>query len=131
MSSWVTRARRELGLIAALDDFTPMVMASGYYVRGPVRESSDRLLVPAAELAQRLALVAKAGLPGQVELASDAHTLLLSAGSREAVLDGERIHLPVAPVVVKGELLVPLRFVAETFGRKVVWEAVPRIAWVR
>ena len=109
----------------------PMVVARGYYVRGPVRENNDRLLVPATEIAQRLSVVAKAGSPGQVELASDAHSLLLFAGSREAVFDGRTVAVPVAPVMVNGKMLVPLRLVAEAFGHRVDWEPLPRIAWVR
>ncbi len=115
LGGWVTRARRELGLIGALGDSPPMVVVGNI----------------AAELAQRLSLVAKTGSHGQVELASDARTLLLSAGSRQAVLDGATITLPVAPVTVKGKMLVPLRFVAEAFGHRVDWEPLPRIAWVR
>jgi len=123
-------ARRKLAQ-AGQRTMGPMVVAGGYYVRGPVHESNDRLLVPATELTQRLGVVAKAGSPGQVELASDAHRLLLSAGSRQAVLDGATITLPVAPAMVKDKLLIPLRFVAEAFGHRVDWEALPRIAWVR
>ncbi len=123
-------ARRKLGQARQLTA-GPMVIATGQYVRGDVREQSDRLLVPATELAQRLALVAKPGSPGQVELASDTHSLLLSAGSRQAVLDGVTITVPVAPVTVKGKMLIPLRFVAEAFGHRVDWEPLPRIAWVR
>jgi len=127
----VYRARQELGLVGALDDFPPLVVASGYHVRGPIRESSARLLVSAAELSQRLALVAKPGSHGQVELASHKHNFLLSAGSRQAVLDGATITLPVAPVMVNGKMLIPLRFVSEALGYKVIWEALPRIAWVK
>jgi len=142
LGGWVTRARRELGLIGALGDSPPMVVVGNICFTGNISEASDRLLVSAAELAQRLSLVAKelaqrlslvakTGSHGQVELASDARTLLLSAGSRQAVLDGATITLPVAPVTVKGKMLVPLRFVAEAFGHRVDWEPLPRIAWVR
>jgi len=123
-------ARRKLGQAGQLTA-RPIVIATGQYLRGDVREQSDRLLVPATELAQRLSVVAKPGSPGQVELASDAHSLLLSAGSRQAVVDGATIALPVAPVMVNGKMLIPLRFVAEAFGHRVDWEPLPRIAWVR
>jgi len=122
--------RRKLGQVRQLTA-GPIVIATGQYLQGDVREQRDRLLVSAPELAQRLGVVAKAGSPGQVELASDAHRLLLSAGSRHAVLDGATITLPVAPTMVKDKLLVPLRFVAEAFGHRVDWEPLPRIAWVR
>jgi len=127
----VYRAREELGLVGALDDFAPMVFVENAYFSGNIANAGDRLLVPATELAQRLSVVARAGSHGQVELASDTHRLLLSAGSRQAVLDGARITVPVAPVTVKGKMLVPLRFVAEAFGHRVDWEPLPRIAWVR
>jgi hypothetical protein len=122
-------ARRKLGQAGQLTA-GPIVIATGQYLRGDVKEQSDRLLVHATELAQRLGVVAKAGSAGQLALASEAHSLALSPGSQQAVLDGATITLPVAPVTVKGKMLVPLRFVAEAFGHRVDWEPLPRIAWV-
>lgn len=123
-------ARRELAKAGELEA-GPMVVTGEYYLGGPVSESNDRLLVSAPELARRLRVGAEPRSKEQLEICSDDHRLLLSAGSREALLDGEPIRLPVAPVMSNGEVLVPLRFVAETFGREVTWEAAPRIAWVR
>ncbi len=131
LGGWVTRARRELGLIGALGDSPPMVLVGNTYFTGDTASANDRLLVSALELAQRIQVVVTPKSNNQLQISSDEHQLVVSAGSRQAVLDGQRIHLPVAPLMVKGELLVPLRFVAETFGRKVIWEALPRIAWVR
>jgi len=110
---------------------SPMVMVGPHYLRGPVRESRNRLLVPAPELAQRLGVIVTHKSNEQLEISSDERRLVLSAGSRHAVLDGERITLRVAPAMAGGQLLVPLRFVAETFGHQVIWEGPPRIAWVR
>ncbi|MEW5761677.1 MAG: S41 family peptidase [Bacillota bacterium] len=41
---------------------------------------------------------------------------------KEAVVNGRRVPLATPPVVKKGAVYVPLRFVAEAFGWKVDWE---------
>ncbi len=123
-------ARRKLGQAGMLTA-GPMVVARDHYVRGSVTTGSNTLLVSARKLAQRLGVIVTPKSNKQLEISSDERRLVLSAGSRQAVLDGATIALPVAPVMVKGELLVPLRFVAETFGRRVTWDARARIARVR
>jgi len=124
------RARRELGQVGRLTA-PPMVFVGGKYLAGTVRESEGHLLVPASDLGRLLGSKVAPGAEDQrVELSSKAHTLVLSVGSKTAVIDGKRLTMPAAPVLAQGEHLVPLRWVAEAFGRKVKWEATPRVARV-
>lgn len=48
--------------------------------------------------------------------------LAMTIGKREALLDGEAVTLPVAPVSIEGNVFVPLRFVCSSFGFKVEWD---------
>ncbi len=48
--------------------------------------------------------------------------MALTVGQSAASLNGESITLPAAPVVVAGDVYVPLRFVAEAFGYEVKWD---------
>jgi len=126
----IATARRKVGQTGTLTA-GPMVVAKNRYVPGPVKHSSGRLLVTARELAQRLGAAVSLKSSGQAAISSSGHRLQLRAGSRQAVLNGKRVTLPVAPIRVKDKLLVPLRFVAEALGHKVIWEALPRIAWIK
>ena len=84
------------------------------------------------ELAPRRGLSLSA--PATVRLSASAgggRALELTAGSVQSQLDGQPAVLPVAPELVGDQLLVPLRFVAETFEHRVDWEPPPKIAWGR
>jgi hypothetical protein len=51
----------------------------------------------------------------------------MQVGAKSALVNGQSVALQVAPVVRNGTTLVPLRFVAETFGITPVWDGVFRI----
>jgi hypothetical protein len=50
------------------------------------------------------------------------HTIQLWYGKSSAMLDKAPIELDVAPEVVQGTMLVPLRFVVESMGLNVIWD---------
>jgi len=59
-------------------------------------------------------------------LAKGTTTLVLTVNTRKATLNGEQIELPAAPIYNNGQymqdILVPMRFVAQTFGASVDWD---------
>lgn len=52
----------------------------------------------------------------------DGLEIQLRIGSKTAYVNGKEKSLPVAPKVVQGSTLVPLRFVSEASGRNVAWD---------
>ncbi len=126
-------ARRELGARGEL--VAPPMVAHpnhGFIPSRPV-DDAQRLLVPAARLAEALPLECEASEDHEtVTLAREGGAAMtLSAGSRTAVVDGAETEMEVAPQLIEEELWVPLRFVVEEFGYRIEWEAPARIAWVR
>lgn len=53
-------------------------------------------------------------------------TVLLRLGSRQALVDGRAVTLAAAPTSVAGTTYVPLRALADLFGRPVAWDAAAR-----
>lgn len=49
-------------------------------------------------------------------------TIQLTEGSPEAMVNGEKVTLDVAPFIVSGRMMVPVRFVAEQIGLHVDWD---------
>ena len=47
----------------------------------------------------------------------------ITIGKPEAIIDGKKIKMPGAAVIVRGKALVPVRFVSEGLGAKVTYEA--------
>ena len=66
---------------------------------------------------------------GTVTLAKNGKTIVFKIGSKRAYVNGKAVTIPVAPIKVmfKDEdvtkILVPSRFVIETFGSKYVWNS--------
>jgi hypothetical protein len=46
----------------------------------------------------------------------------MQMGKKTAIVNGVEIALDVAPYIVNGRTLVPIRFISETFGAEVVWD---------
>ena len=46
----------------------------------------------------------------------------MQIGKKTAIVNGVEITLDVAPFIVNGRTLVPIRFISETFGAEVVWD---------
>lgn len=67
----------------------------------------------------------------QVSYTTDQRTIVLTLNSTKAVVNGKTITLDVAPAVVSGRTLVPLRFVSEYLNAVVDWDAAAKTATVR
>lgn len=84
----------------------------------PARDkATGRVLVPMRRIFEALgATVGWNGDLQQVTATAGSITVQLTIGSKQAVVGGQAVDLDVAPVIVDGRTLVPLRFVAETLG---------------
>jgi hypothetical protein len=65
-----------------------------------------------------------------ITVTKDSQTLNLQLNRTDAVLDGKQLTMPQAPTLVGGEVMVPLRFICETFGATVTWDQNSRTAGV-
>jgi tetratricopeptide (TPR) repeat protein len=127
----IAECRRQLARLGKLNEPSAVVVGTRY-LTGEIKEAEKRLLVGASELAGALRLsVSTDAQREEVQLRSRTHTLVLRPGARRAALDGQPVAAELAPIAVDGQPFVPLRLVAESFGRKVAWDPVTRIAWVR
>lgn len=73
---------------------------------------------------------------GILTLTQNGTTLVLTANSKTATLNGKKVTLPSAPMNVKykdqniTKFLVPTRFVAESFGYTYVWDSAASSAYI-
>lgn len=63
-----------------------------------------------------------------ITASDDDTTVTLAIGEKMARVNGKAVTLPVAARVVDGRTLVPLRFVSESFGAAVDWDARQELA---
>ncbi len=67
-----------------------------------------------------------------VTLKLGTHTLILTIGAATALVDGKTAPIDaenarVVPIITNGRTMLPLRFVGESFGASVSWDAVTRM----
>jgi hypothetical protein len=61
-----------------------------------------------------------------IDLPLGTRTVRLQVGQRFAAVDGKRVALDAAPIILNGVTMVPLRFIADTLGADTQWEATTR-----
>lgn len=129
-------------LVFALLGAVPMVYAEGgeqpaaVYVDGKLQIFSDaqpiivdgRTLVPIRSVAEVLG--------AQVNWEDSTQTVLidkgdkhieLTIGSKSPTVNGSPVNLDAPAVIINGRTMVPLRFVSEALGAKVVWDGTVKI----
>ncbi|PIU54745.1 MAG: hypothetical protein COS89_09200, partial [Deltaproteobacteria bacterium CG07_land_8_20_14_0_80_38_7] len=56
--------------------------------------------------------------------------VMLVVGTKVAYINGEEVALTEAPFIYKGRVFVPIRFISETFGAQVIWDAIFKIVTI-
>lgn len=98
--------------------FTDKYGLSGhiYFYKYVVYDRSGKILGESKPI--KVKIVAKGTLNDQTAKSS----IILHVGQKSATVNGVDKTLDVAPVIVDGRTLVPLRFIAEALGAKVEWD---------
>jgi len=96
------------------------------------RMEQGTCLAPLRGLAYHLgAAIVGNGDQGSAELmASGGARVSVAAGRREASANGQPLRLVMAPRSMDGDLIVPLRSVAEALGAKVIWDDAQSRAYI-
>ncbi|HEX9059690.1 MAG TPA: copper amine oxidase N-terminal domain-containing protein [Clostridia bacterium] len=89
---------------------------------------NDRTLLPLRELMGKLGvtndeehIIWNEGLKS-ITIKNDSKTIKLKIGDRKASVDGVETTLDTSPIIYKDRTYIPLRFVAQSMGKKVVWD---------
>lgn len=106
-----------------------LLLVAGVCLTGPVAADaptailvSDSAMVPVRAVFEWLnATVTYAG--GRITAARGTDTVCLAVGSRQASVNGQAVVLPTSPMLRGGTTYVPLRFVAESMGAGVSYDA--------
>ncbi|WP_410768177.1 copper amine oxidase N-terminal domain-containing protein [Fontibacillus sp. BL9] len=94
----------------------------------PVSENG-RVQVPLRGIGE--ALGAEVDFSGNtVTYTKEAKSIVLTLGSKVAVVDGNSVTMDAAAKAVKGRTYVPLRFVSENLGEPVSWDQVGNWVWI-
>ncbi len=97
-----------------------------------VQPGSDRTMVPIRFISEGLgATVEWLADSEQVRITDGVRTILLTINSNIAYVNDEAIALDAAPQVVQGRTFVPLRFISETLGAIVDYNATTETVTIR
>jgi hypothetical protein len=58
-----------------------------------------------------------------IDISFGSDKIRMQIGKKTATVNGKEVLLDVAPFIVNGRTLVPIRFISETFGAEVVWDS--------
>lgn len=108
--------------VPALGQNNVTVLVNGQVLRfdqPPVMRNS-RVFVPMRAIFQRLGSSVVYS-NGQINAQGSGRSVHLTLGSNTATINGQPIHMDVAPFTVAGRTEVPLRFVAQALGATVNW----------
>ncbi|HYE69232.1 MAG TPA: stalk domain-containing protein, partial [Anaerovoracaceae bacterium] len=84
----------------------------------------NRILVPLYETAYALGGYVKQDDNNEVTIILDAKILNLTIGSHRGLMDGEEFDLDVAPQIINGTIMVPVRLVFEKLGAEVSFDSI-------
>lgn len=90
----------------------------------PAKVINDRTMVPLRGIFESLgASVEWVQSTNSIEVTKDSTTIELYFNSKTAKVNGQETSLDVPPTVVNNRTLVPVRFISETLGANVMWDA--------
>ncbi|MFD2670333.1 copper amine oxidase N-terminal domain-containing protein [Marinicrinis sediminis] len=119
------------GLLASqAGAFTPVTLFINgdqeQYAPAPYIED-NRVVVPLRDLLEDLgATVTWKGETSQILIQDEEHEAILTMNSKKAIANGNPITLDILPFMVDNRVFVPLRFVSESLGAEVSWNAQTR-----
>jgi len=91
-------------------------------------KNSGRTMVPLRAIAESIgAIVSFEPKTQRIDITKETTSIQLWIGKSKAVINGVTVDIdpdkPVSPVIIKGRTFLPLRFIGETLGFKVDWDA--------
>lgn len=120
-----TIIRMQIGKLDALVNAEAKQLTSAPVIR------NGSTLVPLRFIAETLGITPSwDAVFSIVDMSVGGHEVRLQIGVRFAGVDGKRVSLDAAPVIIGGVTMVPLRFVSETMGADVMWDAATRTVTV-
>ncbi|WP_161485967.1 copper amine oxidase N-terminal domain-containing protein [Desulfotomaculum copahuensis] len=89
---------------------------------GDTYQENGVSMVQAGQFARFSGVALDQDTNGGIKLTQGKDSLVLTPGSRQALLNGKPVTLPVAPEQSGNEVSIPLRFVSGVFGFQVGWD---------
>lgn len=92
---------------------------------------NNRTLIPIKLISGELGLdVEYLEVKKIVKIKKEDLTIELEIGSVDAKVNGKQVELDIKPLIKDNNIFVPLRFIAETLGEKVIWDGEAKIVLV-
>lgn len=90
-----------------------------------------RVLVPTREVFEAMgATVHWEGKKQTVTVKYKTSTIVLTVNQKNVLVNGKNATLDVPAKVINGKVMIPVRFVSENIGMKVVWDNINKVVWI-
>lgn len=113
----LTLDKKEVDITNYLDESTNVTMSVSPYTQ------NGTTLVPIRFISENMGATVSWDENTQlVTITKGDTTIILTVGSKVAIVNGEELSLNVAPEIKDGSLMVPLRFISDAFNADVYWD---------
>ncbi len=115
----------DYGILFALNSNEVLIYGETYEIEAPPVVVGGRTMVPMRFIAELFGMdVAWNQATSTLTMTNEYDkSIVMTIGSKLAYVNGDEVVLDAPPVVIAGRTMVPLRFIAETFGLDVEWDA--------
>ncbi|PLS19234.1 hypothetical protein CVD28_02150 [Bacillus sp. M6-12] len=92
---------------------------------------THRVMLPVRAVSEKMgAKVTWVSKTKMVIIKSKSKTIILPINTKKAIVNGKTIKLDASASLVKGQVVVPLRFVSEALGTTIKWDAKKNTVWI-
>ncbi len=124
-------AFRKLSIILTIDSNLALINGEESFIDASPMIINQRTLVPLRFIAEAFdAEISYESATRTVTLTYEDTRIQLQIDEVLAFINGEQVELDVPPVIDRGRTFVPVRFIAETFGAEVSWDASTRQVFI-
>lgn len=118
--SIVTETEKEISILLAIGAMSAIINNKTVPLSAPPKIVKGSTMVPLRFIGEAFGCkVEWDGVLKKISLTRNSLAIILFLDKKEAIVNGQTKTLTAPPVSIKGKTMVPVRFIAETFGAKV------------
>ncbi|BAL81638.1 stalk domain-containing protein [Caldisericum exile] len=118
------RYSKSVSMILQIGNPVAVVNGQNYTLEAAPQITSGRTVVPLRFVGESFgATFTYEASTKKIEISFNNNSITMWVGKKSALVNGKEIQIDVAPYIVNGRTLVPIRFISDVFGADVIWNS--------
>ncbi|MGB9794794.1 stalk domain-containing protein [Caldisericum exile] len=120
----IVRYSKSISMILQIGNTVAVVNGQNYTLEVVPQINSGRTMVPLRFIGESFgATFTYEASTKKIDISFNDNSITMWIGKKKAFVNGKEIQIDVAPFVVNGRTLVPIRFISDVFGADVIWNS--------